>query len=171
MANAPVAVKQTSPPATSTPDMWYSFRTEMDRLFDRFAGWNMRPFGSMFETGNGNGNGNGALTPVVDITENDSTYEMTAELPGMTEKEIELLLSGEMLTLKGEKRYEKEQNDENFHLSERSYGTFQRSFAVPDGVDRDKVTANFGNGVLTITLPKTAKAMEQQKKIEVKATA
>ena len=169
MANAPVAVKQAAPPAASTPDMWYSLRTEMDRLFDRFAGWNMRPFGSMFETGNGSGDG--ALTPVVDITENDSTYEMTAELPGMTEKEIELLLSGDMLTLKGEKRYEKDQNDENFHLSERSYGTFQRSFAVPAGVDRDKVTANFGNGVLTITLPKTANAMEQKKKIEVKATA
>jgi len=167
MANAPVAVKQTAPPAANTPDMWRSFRTEMDRLFDRFAGWNMRPFGNILEAGNGNG----APTPVVDITENDTTYEMTAELPGMTEKEIELLLSGDMLTLKGEKRYEKEQNDENFHLSERSYGTFQRSFAVPDGVDRDKVTANFGNGVLTITLPKTAKALEQQKKIEVKAAA
>ncbi len=168
MANAPVAVKQTAPPAANAPDMWHSFRTEMDRLFDRFAaGWSMRPFGHMFETGNGNG----ALTPVVDITENDTAYEMTAELPGMTEKEIELLLSGDMLTLRGEKRYEKEQDDENVHLSERSYGTFLRSFAVPDGVDRDKVTASFGNGVLTITLPKTARAMEQQKKIEVKAAA
>ena len=166
MANAPVAVKQTTPPA-STPDMWQSFRTEMDRLFDRFAGWNMWPSGRMFD---GNGDGS-ALTPVVDITENDTAYEVTAELPGMTEKEIELLLSGEILTLKGEKRYEREQNDKNFHLSERSYGTFQRSFAVPDGVDRDKVSANFGNGVLTVTLPKTAKAMEQQKKIEVKAAA
>jgi HSP20 family protein len=167
MANAPVAVKQTAPPAANAPDTWHSFRTEMDRLFDRFAGWNMRPFGHMFETSNGNG----ALTPVVDITETDTAYEMTAELPGMTEKEIELLLSGDMLTLKGEKRYEKEQNDENFHLSERSYGTFLRSFAVPDGVDRDKVSADVGNGVLTVILPKTAKAMEQQRQIEVKAAA
>jgi HSP20 family protein len=158
MANAPVAVKQTAPPAANMPDMYRSFRTEMDRLFDRFASWNMQP-------------SDDALTPVVDFTESDAGYEMTAELPGMTEQEIELVLSGDLLTLRGEKHCENQRNDTNFYLSERSHGAFQRSFAVPDGVDRENVTANFGNGVLTITLPKTAKATEQQKKIEVKATA
>ena len=166
MANAPVDVKQTVPTAANTPD-WRSFRTEMDQLFDRFASWNMRPRGRMFEAGDGGG----ALTPAVDVTERDTAYEMTAELPDMTATEIELVLSGDMLTLSGKRRYETEQNDRNFYLSERSDGTFQRSFAVPDGVDRDNVTANFGNGVLTIILPKTAKATQQREKIAVKAAA
>jgi HSP20 family protein len=87
----------------------------------------------------------------------------------MSEKEIEVVVSGDMLTLKGEKRAEKEQNDNNFYLSERSYGSFQRSFHVPDAVDRDKIGAGFSKGVLTVTLPKTTKAVEQQRTIEVKA--
>jgi HSP20 family protein len=108
-------------------------------------------------------------SPAVDITEGDAAYKVTAELPGMSEKEIEVVVSGGMLTLKGEKRQEKEKKEKNFYLSERSYGSFQRSFYVPDGVDRDKIAADFSKGVLTITMPKSAKAMEQQKKIEVKA--
>jgi HSP20 family protein len=168
MANAPVELKQTPPVAANTPDPWRSFRTEMDSLFDRFAtGWNLPTFGRLFDASNGSD----TMSPVVDITESDTAYEMSAELPGMTEKEIDVELSGNMLTLKGEKQTAKEQKDKNMFLSERSYGTFQRSFAVPDGVDRDNVTANFANGVLTITMPKTAKALELQKKIEVKAAA
>jgi HSP20 family protein len=108
-------------------------------------------------------------SPAVDISEDDAGYKVTAELPGMTEQEIEIAVSDGMLTMKGEKRQEKEQKDKNLYLSERSYGSFQRSFAVPDNVDRDKIAADFGKGVLTITMPKTAKAVEQQKKIEVKA--
>ena len=73
--------------------------------------------------------------------------------------------------MKGEKRQEKEQKDKNVYLSERSYGFFQRSFYVPEGVDREKIAADFSKGVLTVTMPKTAKAVEQQKKIEVKAAA
>jgi HSP20 family protein len=110
-------------------------------------------------------------SPAVDITEDDGTYKVTAELPGMTEKEIEVVVSGDMLTLKGEKKEEKEQKEKNFYLSERSYGSFQRSFCVPEGVDRNKIAADFSKGVLTISMPKTAKAVEQQKKIEVKAAA
>jgi HSP20 family protein len=75
------------------------------------------------------------------------------------------------MTLKGEKRQEKEQNDKNYYLSERSYGSFQRSFYIPDGVDRDRIAADFAKGVLTVTMPKTAKAVAEQKKIEVKAAA
>jgi HSP20 family protein len=94
---------------------------------------------------------------------------VTAELPGMTEKEIEVAASDNTLALKGEKRVEKEQKDKNYYLSERSYGSFQRSFTLPDGVDRDKISADFAKGVLTITMPKTAKAKEAAKKIAVKA--
>jgi HSP20 family protein len=75
------------------------------------------------------------------------------------------------MTLKGEKRQEKEQNDKNYYLSERSYGSFQRSFYIPDGVDRDRIAADFAKGVLTVTMPKTAKAVAEQRKIEVKAAA
>ena len=110
-------------------------------------------------------------SPAMDITEDDGNYNMTAELPGMSEKEIEVVVSGDMLTLKGEKKEEKEQKEKNFYLSERSYGSFQRSFYVPEGVDRDKIAADFSKGVLTITMPKTAKAVQQQKTIEVKAAA
>jgi HSP20 family protein len=74
-----------------------------------------------------------------------------------------------MLVLRGEKRQEKEEKEANYYLSERAYGSFQRSFALPDGVDRDKISAEFGKGVLTLTLPKTAEARKQDKKIEVKA--
>jgi HSP20 family protein len=168
MKNAPVDLKQTAPVATNAPDAWRALRTDMDRLFDRFVtGWNMPTFGRQFDAGTGSD----TMSPVVDITEGDAAYEMSAELPGMTAKDIEVELSGNLLTLKGEKRTEKEQDDTSLYLSERSYGTFQRSFAVPDGVDRDNVTAEFSNGVLRIILPKTAKALEQQKKIEVKAVA
>ena len=89
----------------------------------------------------------------------------------MSENEIEVMVSGDMLTLKGEKRQEKEQKEKNFYLSERSYGSFQRSFYVPEGVDRDKIAADFSKGVLTITMPKTAKAVGQTRKVEVKAAA
>ncbi|MFZ0018099.1 MAG: Hsp20/alpha crystallin family protein [Acetobacteraceae bacterium] len=174
MANTPVEVKKTAPAATNAPDAWRSLRTEMDRMFDRFAGgWGMPSLRRMFDA-------EPALryestftvpSPAVDITEDDGNYKVTAELPGMTEKEIEVVVSGDMLTLKGEKMEEKEQKEKNFYLSERSYGSFQRSFCVPEGVDRNKIAADFSKGVLTISMPKTAKAVEQQKKIEVKAAA
>ena len=78
-------------------------------------------------------------------------------------------MSGDMVTLKGEKRQEKEDKTENYYISERSYGAFQRSFYIPDGVDRDKIAAQFSKGVLTLTLPKSAEAQKASKKIEVKA--
>jgi len=174
MANTPVDVKNTVPVPANTPDSWRSLRTEMDRLFDRFSGgWGMPSLRRMFdaeppwryETSLN------LPTPAVDISEDDTGYKVTAELPGMNEKEIEVAVSDGMLTLKGEKRANREQKDKNFYLSERSYGSFQRSFYVPDGVNRDKIAADFANGVLTVTMPKTAKAVEQQKKIEVKAAA
>jgi HSP20 family protein len=174
MANTPVEVKKTAPAPAAAPDAWRSFRTEMDRLFDRFAGgWGMPSLRRMFE-------GEPALryessftmpSPAVDISEDEGAYKVTAELPGMTEKEIEVIVSGDMLTLKGEKRAEKEQKEKNFYLSERSYGSFQRSFYVPEGVDRDRIAADFSKGVLTVTMRKTAKAVEQTKKIEVKSAA
>ena len=174
MANTPVEVKKAAPAVTNAPDAWRSLRTEMDRMFDRFAGgWGMPSLRRMFdaEPASRYETSFTVPSPAVDITEDDGNYNMTAELPGMSEKEIEVVVSGDMLTLKGEKKEEKEQQEKNFYLSERSYGSFQRSFYVPEGVDRDKIAADFSKGVLTITMPKTAKAVQQQKTIEVKAAA
>ena len=172
MATAPVEIKKTSPAPANVPDPLRSFRSEMDRLFDRFAGgWGMPSLRRMFdvEPAYRYESTFSVPSPAVDISEDETCYKVTAELPGMVEKEIEVVLSNDTLTLKGEKRQEKEQKDKNFYLSERSYGSFQRSFYLPDGVDRDKIAADFSKGVLTITMPKTAKAVEQTKKIQVKA--
>jgi HSP20 family protein len=95
--------------------------------------------------------------------------KISAELPGIDAKDIDVSVSGDTLVLKGEKRQEKEENDKNYHFSERAYGSFQRSFQLPSSVDRDKVAVDFSKGVLTITLPKTAKAQKPQKKIEIKS--
>ena len=89
----------------------------------------------------------------------------------MEEKDIELVVSGDTVTLKGEKKQEKEHKDKSYTLSERSYGSFRRSFSLPDGIDRDKISAEFGKGVLTVKLPKTAAAAAEPKKIDVKAAA
>ena len=107
--------------------------------------------------------------PAVDIAETDKAYEITAELPGMDEKNIEVKFADGVLTIKGEKKEEKEEKKKDYYLSERSYGSFQRSFQVPDGVDTDKIEATFKKGVLTVTLPKSAEAQKAAKKIDVKA--
>jgi len=88
--------------------------------------------------------------------------------PGLEEKNINITVSGDVLTLKGEKHYEKDEQDQNRYVSERAYGSFQRSFALPDGVDRDKIAADLSKGVLTLTLPKATGAQKPRRKIEVK---
>ena len=92
-----------------------------------------------------------------------------AEVISIDEKDIDVAISGDVLTLKGEKRAEKEEKDKSRYVCERSYGSFQRSFALPADVDTDKVDAKFAKGVLTITLPKNPKAAPASRKIPVKA--
>ena len=176
MANTPVEVKKTAPaPApAAAPDAWRSFRTEMDRLFDRFAGgFGMPAFRRMFDVEPAwrAESSFSFAAPAVDVTEDEKTFKITAELPGIEEKNVDVTVSGDMLTLKGEKHYEKEEKNKNHYMSERAYGSFQRAFMLPDGIDRDKIAADLSKGVLTITLPKTAAAQKPQKKIAVKAAA
>jgi len=145
----------------------------MDRVFDRFAGgWGMPSLRRVFdvEPTFRYESSFSMPSPAVDITEDDAAFKLTAELPGMSEKEVEVQVSGDTLTLKGEKKQETEQKEKNFYLSERSYGSFLRSFQVPEGVDRDKIAAEFSKGVLVVTMPKTPQAKDTQKKIEVKAS-
>jgi HSP20 family protein len=107
--------------------------------------------------------------PAVDIAESDKAYEVTAELPGMDEKNIEVKLTNGNLTIKGEKREEKEEKKKDYYLSERHFGSFERQFRVPEGVDVEKIEASFKKGVLTVTLPKRPEAQKPEKKINIKA--
>jgi HSP20 family protein len=150
-------------------------RNELDQLFDRFAaGLRMPSWRSFFEAEPIGlyGSSFSFPTPAVEITEDDKMFKITAELPGLEQKDIGVIVSGDTLTLKGEKRYEKdEEKDKDRHMSERAYGSFQRSFTLPESVDRDKIAAELANGVLTITLPKSAAAQKAEKKIEIKTAA
>jgi HSP20 family protein len=179
MADTAIEVKRTTPASAAsapaparTPDVWSSLRGEMDRVFDRFAGtFGMPSLRRMFDFEPARRiESTFTLTvPAIDVAENDKAYKITAELPGMEPGNVDVTVSGDTLIIKGEKRQEKEEKEENYYLCERSFGSFQRSFTLPAGVDRDKIGSELAKGVLTITLPKTAEAQQQQKKIEVKA--
>lgn len=144
-----------------------SLRREVDQLFDRFTGW--PSLGRSFGIDIPFLSGNGFLAPAVDIVEKDKEYEVTAELPGLDEKNIDVKVTDNTLTIKGEKNEEKESREKDRYLSERRYGSFVRSFTLPAGVDASKIEATFSKGVLSVKLPKTAEALKNEKKIEVKA--
>jgi HSP20 family protein len=162
MAQNPVEVK----PSTPSREGWLAPWTEMDRLFDRW-GIGAPAFRRLFDTESAIRTKAIVPSPAIDIVEDEKAYRLTAELPGLEEKDVDISVSGDMLTLKGEKSQDAEHKDKNYTLSERSYGSFQRSFWLPDGVDRDKIEAVFAKGVLTITLPK-APGTAGPKKITVK---
>ena len=170
----PVKTEKTERPAPTTP-AWQSLqslRREIDQLFDAFDRdiWTMPPRRSLFSLEplwRGEFKWSGA--PAVDVTESDSGYEISAELPGLDEKNIEVKVSNSTLTIKGEKQEEKEEKKKDYYLRERHFGSFERRFQVPSGVATDKIAANFKNGVLKVTLPKTPEAQKAAKKIAVKA--
>ena len=168
MADVPVEVKKAAPAEATAPDVWRSFRSEMDRLFDRFGFPSLRRVFDMEPSWRPTSSFNFSA-PAIDMSEDDKAYRISAELPGIDAKDIDVSVSGDTLVLKGEKRQQKEEEDKNYHFSERSYGSFQRSFQLPWSIDRDKVAADFSNGVLTITLPKVAEAQKPQKKIEIRS--
>jgi HSP20 family protein len=110
-----------------------------------------------------------SLNPKVDIVEDKKAYKLSAELPGLELDNINLDLSDGILTLSGEKKTEKEEDKEgNYHMMERSYGYFKRSFSLPPSVEEDKIQAEFKKGVLSITMPKSAKAQQHQRRISIK---
>ena len=148
-----------------------SLRREMERLFDDFGHGLLRPFRqSMFST---EPFYRRVLSwpsmPAIDVSESDKSIEITAELPGIDEKHVEVKVSNGTLIIKGEKQETKEEKKKDYYLSERKFGSFERSFEVPQIVDTDKIDATFNKGVLTITLPKKAEAQKPEKMIEVKA--
>ena len=141
----------------------YSLQRDVNRLFDDFfRGFDLRPFRAAEENWSG-------FNPKMDLEETEKEYRITAELPGMEEKDVEILLTGNSLTLKGEKKEEKEEKGKSFYHVERSYGSFHRTVPLPEGIDLKKVDADFKNGVLTVKLPKTVEAKTKSKKIPIKS--
>lgn len=134
---------------------------DINRVFDDF--W------SRFDRGAGGTHGLPSAAPRTDVSETDDGVEVCVELPGMDEKDIDVSLGDGVLTIRGERKAEKEEEKKGYFLSERSYGSFYRSIPLPPGADTDKAEAKFKNGVLTITLPKTPEAREKVRKIAVKA--
>lgn len=142
---------------------WKSFgeisrlRREMDDLFNRIFGET-----SLSKIGVGK------WQPLVDISETDTHLIIKAELPGIDAKDVDVSITGDQLTIKGEKQQGKEEKEENRYRSERYYGTYQRVIDLPARVEEDKTEATFNKGILTITLPKVEKVKRKQVKIKVK---
>jgi HSP20 family protein len=158
---AKVAIKTEK---TAMPTTWApveNLRHEIDRLFDDFDVWR-----TQFRMSNWI---RSTPVPAMDFADTEKAYEITAELPGIDEKSVEVKVANGVLTIKGEKQDDREEKKKDYYVRERSFGSFERAFQVPDGVDTDKIEANFKKGVLTVTLPKKPEAQNAAKKIEVKA--
>lgn len=149
------------PSAGRSMSMFDDFYKEMDNLLGSFFGtrtpapraWTSLPAG--------------IVTPAIDVSENDKEITLTAELPGLSEEDVELVVQDGRMTLKGEKRHEEDREEEDYHVSERSYGSFQRSMPIPDRVDVDKVKASFDKGVLKVKMPKKPEAETKGRKIDI----
>ncbi|HXI87638.1 MAG TPA: Hsp20/alpha crystallin family protein [Parvularculaceae bacterium] len=145
-------------------DPFFRLQHEMNRLFDdAFAGfgapstWGAKLFSD------------GDAFPTIDLRETDETYEIEAELPGVSEKDIDVEVTDNVLTIRGEKRFERDDQDKKgYRLVERSFGSFARSIPLPTEVDPDHVDAVFKNGVLTLSLPKPPEAVRRSRRIEIK---
>jgi HSP20 family protein len=141
-------------------DPFMTLHREMNRLFDDvFRGFDMAPFGSL------GGMSRMASWPTVEVAETDHEVRVSAELPGMDQNDVEVLMNDGVLTIRGEKKSEVEDKERAF--SERYYGRFERRLPLAWEVEEDKVNASFKNGVLTVTLPKSPKSSAQVKRIAI----
>src|SRR5579872_4779624 len=168
----PVKTEASAVPQAAKFADWRPFdtlRNQMDRLFRDFeTGFLQTPFyrdvDNFFHR-----DFNPAVKPAIDIVEKDNAFMVTAELPGLETKDIDLQIQDGVLTIKGEKSEEKEETTKDRYVSERRYGSFRRALQLPDSVDADKIDASYKSGVLTIMLPKSAEAKDKQKTIPIKA--
>jgi HSP20 family protein len=144
-------------------DPFVSFRREVDRMFDDFfsatSRGGMQPWHAGWQL----------LSPQIDISDADKELVVTAEMPGLDEKDFEVTLAGDLLTIKGEKKIENEDRNGNAYYVERRYGSFSRSVRLPFEVGEQNVEANYDKGVLTVHVPKPPEAQRQVRRIEVKA--
>jgi HSP20 family protein len=142
-----------------------TLHNRMNRLLDEFfTGSGMVPFGRMMH-------GTGSMAPRIDVSEGEKEYKISAELPGVDEKDVEVTLANGTLTIKGEKKTESKGKNDHYFFTERSYGAFQRSFSLPSDIDDGKVKASFDHGVLTVKVAKNKAAKSAIKRIEVNKAA
>lgn len=151
--------------ATPRPrDAFSTMRNEMERLFERFE--NHFPLLPGFFGGT-----SGSVVPSLDVRERDDAIVIEADLPGVAEKDVSLTIANGNLTIRGEKKQSIEEKGENFYLSERTHGNFERTLRLPDSVDEAKIEAKFSNGVLRVTAKKKPEAVKAARKIEIKSAA
>ena len=146
---------------TGSGDPFLALHREINRLFDDARRGSVLPSG-----GQAAGQGGALLAPHMDVSETDKDVRIQAELPGVSEKDIEVSLNDDVLTIRAEKQQERREERQGMHFSERAYGTFQRSLRLPFPVSQDQVQANFENGVLSVTLPK-AQPEQRSHRIQV----
>lgn len=152
-----------TPAAREEDHPFFSLQRDMNRLFDSFfRDLDVSPSGP-WETGME------TFSPSIDVREDEKEIVVKAELPGVEDKDVEVLLSGNALTLKGEKREEKEEKEKGYYHMERRYGAFSRVIPLPEGVETEKAEASFKHGILTIRLPRKESAIEAGKKIPIKS--
>jgi HSP20 family protein len=158
-----VQVSKPAPaPQRRVPDVFDALHSEMDRLFRSFErSWPQW-------TSLARGGGADAMLPSIDVHENTNSVTIEADLPGLDEKDVSVTFANGVLTIKGERKSEHEEKDENYYLSERSFGSFARSVRLPESVDENKIEARFENGVLKVVAAKKPEAAKAEKKIEVK---
>jgi HSP20 family protein len=145
-------------------DLFSELHREMDRLFE--DAW--RGFGDLGAPAGGVGGHR--LQPRIDVAETDKDVEVTAELPGLDEKDVEVTFADGVLTIRGEKKSERKEEGKGFYLAERSFGSIHRSIQLPQGIDAEKVSAEFSKGVLTVKAPKLPEVQSNVKKIAIKAS-
>lgn len=146
-------------------DIFTAMRDEMDRMFERFEhGWPRLP--SLIARGLGRE----AMLPEVDVREDEKQVMIEVDLPGVDENNVSVTMANGVLTIKGEKKSEREEKEENYFLAERSYGKFERSLTLPETIDENQIEAKFDKGVLTVTAQKKPEAVKAEKKIEIKKT-
>jgi HSP20 family protein len=139
------------------PSDIFTMQREMNKMFDNF-----------FRGGDEPGLLSSNWIPAVDVAEEDNEYVVKIELPGVNKDDVKITLESNILTIRGEKKAEKETKEKNYHRMERSYGSFQRSFTLPTSVKNDKIDAEYNNGILSITLPKAEEAKPKQIEVKVK---
>jgi HSP20 family protein len=142
-------------------DVFAAMRDEMDRMFERVESGLPRWPALFRREGD-------IMVPELDVRESTNTITVEAELPGVEEKDVSVTLANGVLTIKGEKKSEKEERSDNYYLAERSFGSFERSIRLPDTVDEAKVEAKFDKGVLKVTAAKRPEAVKAERKIEIK---
>lgn len=165
----PVNTDKATAPSVQGWRPFESLRREIDRVFEDFHSGIWRTPSLFDQLPSLPRRRSFAVAPAVDVAEHDNAYEVSAELPGLDEKNVEVKVTNGVLSIRGEKQEDKEEKKKDYYVRERSFGSFERSFQIPDGVDTDKIEAVFRQGVLKVTLPKKPEVQKAAKTIDIKA--